>query len=394
MSSHSSFRTTRTLIAVLLIAVSFLTSCSSEDPVPRDARTVVALVTGTGNEPGATLGSPSLAPFAAAAESDTGRAYVLSAEGTAAPEQVDLTPARGEQVEYGKAREHKIQANLGRLQEVLRATRSQSGQVDLLAALDRARRLLPDGGTIVVVSSGLATHGALDLRQAGWVAPAEQVADDLQRRQALPDLTGVRVRFVGLGEVAGPQPPLTVPARHALEAYWTAVCVRAGARECTVDTAPRPVLPPQGVAVPVVPIPRIGSFVGPAGGCVSLYDSQLGFAGGSADLTAAGRSLLAGIASEFAGRRGTLEVTGYTADPADSTEEYRRALGDARARAVADALRPALPGMRIDTATGGAYPGRTAVVNGRFDERRARAMRLVVLRLRTELAGSEGCPRT
>ncbi len=62
----------------------------------------------------------------------------------------------------------------------------------------------------------------------------------------LPDLTGWRVIFVGLGDTAGTQPALTPPLRRLIVDLWTAICTASGAAECIVDKQLVSAAPPTG----------------------------------------------------------------------------------------------------------------------------------------------------
>ena len=69
-------------------------------------------------------------------------------------------------------------------------------------------------------------------------ADPAQVVSDLKSRNLLPtDLKGVTVYWSGMGDVAGAQQPLTVPARSNLEAIWTAIVKAAGG---TLSLLPEP----------------------------------------------------------------------------------------------------------------------------------------------------------
>src|SRR4051812_37997600 len=91
----------------------------------------------------------------------------------------------------------------------------------------------------------------------------------LARLHALPDLRGISVVLVGIGDVASPQKSLSQPERSNLVAIWESVLRRAGAR-VSVSSTPRQGAAPTGVpAVSVVavspvvltlpPVPPVGS---------------------------------------------------------------------------------------------------------------------------------------
>ncbi|MFT2543046.1 hypothetical protein ACMWP9_34105, partial [Escherichia coli] len=68
---------------------------------------------------------------------------------------------------------------------------------------------------VVVLGSGLQTTDPLNFAGTGLLyADPAQVVSDLSSRNLLPkDLNGVTVYWSGMGDTAGAQQPLTVPAR-------------------------------------------------------------------------------------------------------------------------------------------------------------------------------------
>src|SRR6266540_1612201 len=88
-------------------------------------------------------------------------------------------------------------------------------------------------------SSCLSTGGSLRFQQDGMVyAEPKDVADELERAKALPDLTGIEVTLRGCGDVVPPQEDLGIAVRENLTAIWIEVLTRAGAH-VTPDKRPR-----------------------------------------------------------------------------------------------------------------------------------------------------------
>ncbi len=117
---------------------------------------------------------------------------------------------------------------------------SASPEVDFLASIDQAARNLgshPMG--VLVIGSGLQTTDPLNFSTSGVLyADPAQVVSDLTSRGLLPtDLKGVTVYWSGMGDVAGAQTPLTIPARSNLTAIWTAIVKAAGG---TLSLLPEP----------------------------------------------------------------------------------------------------------------------------------------------------------
>lgn len=137
--------------------------------------------------------------------------------------------------------------------------RAVEPEVDVLAALEKGAVAAgrPGPGTLVLVDSGLSTTGPLDVSQPGVLdAPADEVVAFLRAKQSLPDLTGITVFLIGIGEVARPQDELGFGAKKRLIERWTGIA-RAGGAACvtTIDVSRRGD-PLDGVKpVKLVPVP-------------------------------------------------------------------------------------------------------------------------------------------
>ncbi len=385
---------TPVVIAGMLAVSGVLAACGP----PRDAALpaagdrVVLVISGTGNEPRPSTSGAALEALRATAESanvtnrGTGKssvAIVGSADGGTARE-ILLTPRRADgSLEHGLRRPALVDRNVRAVADAVADTTATKSGLDLLEGIGNAVRGV-NPGILIIVSNGLSTSGAFDLRQVGWDADPPEVADRLAAKNALPHLRNWRVLFTGLGATAGTQPPLSVSAREKLGQYWSAICRRAEARMCDIDEKRVPADPPRAtVANPAVPVPGVTSVVGQAGQVnTTVSDSALGFAGDSAVLSPAAEELLAelaaGITARLAGDlRAVVTVRGYAADPPGSTATGRGELADRRAHVVAEALELAGVRQRIDAAGVGSEPGRSAMLAGRFDEAAAAAMRRV-----------------
>ncbi|MFQ1003413.1 OmpA family protein [Modestobacter sp. SSW1-42] len=131
------------------------------------------------------------------------------------------------------ARAEQYAANRARIDDAVTGARARTPESDLLAAIDLGVQTVgtPTGvRTLVVVDSGLATAGALDLTVPGMLdADPRQVADTLADFSQLPDLRGWSVVLQGLADTAPPQQPLDAARRTQLASIWTAVLQRSGA---------------------------------------------------------------------------------------------------------------------------------------------------------------------
>ena len=168
--------------------------------------------------------------------------------------------------------------------------RAKAPEVDDLAALDVAARAARSGesaGTVVFIDSGLQTVDPLDFRQPGVLdADPVEVVAFLERTGAIPDLNGLTVIFVGIGDTAPPQKGLDVARRERLVALWSEIAKAGGAACVHVDSAPRGGGAPTGVPrvgkVPVPP-PPVADFSA-LGTTVLPDDGTVGFVPGRAVL--------------------------------------------------------------------------------------------------------------
>ena len=106
-------------------------------------------------------------------------------------------------------------------------------EVDVLAALRLALRAfstLPAEipKKIVVIDSGISTCGDLDFRNNILSADPATVVDELQKRKAIPDFTGIVVEWYQMGDTVLPQEPLTESQKARLEELWEAIITSGG----------------------------------------------------------------------------------------------------------------------------------------------------------------------
>jgi outer membrane protein OmpA-like peptidoglycan-associated protein len=168
-----------------------------------------------------------------------GDVSVVLADG--APKYVEIMAQDGSPVEFRQdannkvVRERRITEYTASVMEFLRsdATRAVQREVDLLAALKEAARILHDDQAsekhIVVMTTGISTTGRIDFSgfnlnniDVSGFASALQEKDGI-----LPDLEGINIRFIGLGDVAFPQelPDTSYPK---LKALWEEIFVACG----------------------------------------------------------------------------------------------------------------------------------------------------------------------
>lgn len=383
--------------AITGAAVLLLTGCQSapsggQPGVALGGDHVVILVSGTAAEPLPVLPPSAQAVLEQGADSDNatngarGRgsvADVVSADGDA-HETLPLTPRRADgSVEHGFQHDTLITQNVQAVTQAVSATATTTPGLDLLEGIAHAVRGL-DHGVLIVDSNGLSTTGGLDLRKLGWNADPKTAAQQLAHAGLLQSLTGFRLIFVNLGNSAGDQPPLPKPTRDKLNAYWTAICVQAGAASCEIDQTTTTPSPPRSTAPqPVVTVPGLSSITGPNDvTTTSITDGVLGFAGDRWDISPDGHLVVGQVADRITHKLAqkpdlVVTVAGYTADPPGYTTTDLARLGQARSDSVAHALRAAGVTATIRSIGGGKAPGMTAIVHGSFDDTLGAQMRRV-----------------
>jgi outer membrane protein OmpA-like peptidoglycan-associated protein len=289
------------------------------------------------------------------------------------------------------AAKEQVQVAARQLASGLAATLAETGGAAPLAALDLSARHIhatSAAGTVVLMDSGLQTQGILDYTQEGMLAaePSELV-DGVRRAGQLPDLSGIRVFVLGLGDVASPQEPLDTAARGILVEQWTKLLEAAGAACVGVDPQPLAGVSPVGVPdVPTVEIADVAPLE-PAVKVVLTADS-VAFVSDSAVLRDPefAKRKLASIATALTTSGRSVRLTGTTAT--DGTEAGRLELSRLRAETVkATLVELGVPAQRISTrGVGTDHPEHVDDVDahGRLIPAKAARNRTVILTVRRD----------
>lgn len=303
----------------------------------------------------------------------------------------DGSPAASATIDLATPNDNPLykQDQVNQLNGLIDSTRADSPEVDLLGAIALAARSVSDAAgprTIIAIDSGLQTTGALRFQdQDGALLDANpgEVVDLLRRTRQLPDLTGIRVVFTGLGDTAAPQQTLPQPARAVLVELWKAIVEAAGG---TVDIqeAPLPSTRTLDGLPPVSVVPVALRSIGPVPSVTVLRDGTVGFLPDQAVFRDPGqaRTVLADYAREIQnGRRAVL--TGTTASA--GSEQGRLQLSRDRAAAVRELLISlGAPAGRIEArGLGSDFPGYIPDRDpqGNLDPLRAAQNRQVIVEL-------------
>lgn len=154
------------------------------------------------------------------------------------------------------------ETNTATVLQALQTVSAGTPEVDTLGAITLGRDLLvkkdASQKVLVIVDSMLSTASSLlDFSSNLLIEqdPKEIVAQ-LEQRHAIPDLSGVEVRVMGLGQVCGDQPPLTADYSYRLQEIWTAILQASGCLALEFDPTPLGGTAPEGLphvsTVPVV----------------------------------------------------------------------------------------------------------------------------------------------
>jgi outer membrane protein OmpA-like peptidoglycan-associated protein len=126
-----------------------------------------------------------------------------------------------------------------RIHTEVNAVRAKVAEADVFRALSLAADSVGNGGTIILVDSGLQTLPPLNFVGTNLVgAEPAQILERLTKLTPLPDLAGKTVVLAGIGYTAAPQKPLHEGQRQLLIRLWKALAENAGAKQVIVVTQP------------------------------------------------------------------------------------------------------------------------------------------------------------
>lgn len=295
-----------------------------------------------------------------------GTFYVISADGV--PRlvvSIDSTSTRQDDTDKEDYEVSVLEAML---------TPAEKPESDMLSALSLAASSLAHASgdcTILVVDSGVSTAGAMAFQNTGLLEPHADVDAMIERMRSagtLPDLTGVTVRWFGLGSVEEPQPLLDTAAKNRLKNLWTKLITAANG-EVVFDDAPMMKVTGEDLpAVPeVTPVP-VGAFeLGAAPSLeMSLPDTEVGF---EADVDVLRNEEVAKSRIQEAAAQirssgvSEVRVTGCTSSW--GTAEHRQDLSERRAEVVAGLLEN--NGVKVTSITGRGYECPHQVVDTNAD---------------------------
>lgn len=236
-------------------------------------------------------------------------------------------------------RKREIASHVQGITSIVTEMKPKQPEANVLGALSEAGRVTPEGGTIVLMDSGLATTGPLSYQDESMfdVLPGDEAAY-LKAQSQLPDLKGRSVVLVGLGSTAEPQAELDNALRGRVVELWKAVVSAAGtACVDSVDIASRRKAFDTTVPVAQIPLPK--QEPPPPCGTTVLRDADsVGFVPEKAELRdrGAAESTLQLIVDQVAKGQQKVLLVGNTATV--GPEQGARDLSKARTETVKSIL--------------------------------------------------------
>lgn len=300
-------------ITTALAVILAMTICGCQQLARPQALTIALTATSADPAPNLGLLASLVSEHAAAALlPGDGKVLVVTPDHT---QVVDLTPMRGQDVEAVEAKRRKlIDANLNSLQDILSKAFTAKDGLDVIGTLDRALEQTPDGGHVVLGSSGYSTVAPMDLNSAGnWIGNPEGFVQTVNAGD-LPSAMGKHITFVGIGypNPASPQEQAGPAARTALTKILLGLCTKMNALSCNSLSGPAGQEPATSTnKVPRVMLNQITTH------CVGQtnIDASVAFEPNRRELLSAADAILAPIAESLARcPNGTvINATGHSA---------------------------------------------------------------------------------
>ncbi|MFI6232710.1 OmpA family protein [Micromonospora sp. NPDC050784] len=259
---------------------------------------------------------------------------------------------------------------LKNVDSILARSHAGAPEANVLQALSVASDAAGQGGSVVLIDSGVQTTAPLDFRKNNLVSrrPA-LIAKALKQQGLLPDLSERKVIMAGLGYTAAPQEPLDEKNQAFLVDLWREIVTASGAKDVVVAEEPntsRSAVTSPPVSVVKFPVAEI--YLGCDTLSVLPDNGGVGFVADEAEFRdpAAARKILGRFAG-FLRENPSVEVLikGYVAHHGNGDLSQRRA----------DRVKQELSSQGVSntiTAKGmgwGPYPSVSAPPDPRYDQK-------------------------
>jgi len=228
---------------------------------------------------------------------------------------------------------------------------ADTAETNLYKALDQASRslaLLDRQGVreIIIQDSGLSTAGYINFLNDTLNATPDDILTYLESQNALLNLSGIHITWVGLGGTCPPQDPLPMEQRRSLLNIWEAILAASGAESVSIMEGLEGA-PTVGVKLPrvtPVPIERTSDFThfDPDIGDIELGEDVIAFDADTPiyvdkDAAESALSSLVAILNEPANQNLKISIYGRNASVNLTRSSYSY-LSQQRGEAVADSM--------------------------------------------------------
>lgn len=230
-----------TLFAVLAITLLGLTGCGGNkdtgttEKAEASKPAVAYMIANTANSKPTDSSAPMLQDTMIDCAENYGYSFIVRVDGEpelVSAENLDIDAQFKNASEERLKRDACNKAN--NLLEVIDSVTAVYPEVDYLEGLRCAAaslQSLDDSYTsrsIICCGTGLGTQGYMDFQNNLLSAEPQVIVEILKEREALPDLSGITVYWLGMGQVAAPQEKLTPKQSKNLESIWKTVIEAAG----------------------------------------------------------------------------------------------------------------------------------------------------------------------
>lgn len=142
---------------------------------------------------------------------------------------------------------------------------AKTAEVDTLSAISIAADKINSSDCvnkkITVVDSCLSTAGLLNFAASQLIEDSpEHIVAQLKERNSIPNLKGVEVEVIGIGQTCGDQEPLTDQFKYKLIAIWEAIFKATGAN-VTINSTPLAVIEPENELPKVSSITVVSDYL-------------------------------------------------------------------------------------------------------------------------------------
>lgn len=222
--------------AVMAAALFALTGCSNPDPSAETSKPAVAyVISNTANSKPVDSSAPLIQDTMLDATMNYDYSFIVRVDGDPA-----LVSAEDLNIDeqYKTASKERLKrdaaSKASNLLQIVDGVTPLNPEADYLAAIRLSASSLRSldssytSRTIICCGSGLSTSGYLNFRNNLLSAEPQVIVDMLKEREALPDLSGITVYFLGMAQVEAPQEKLTPKQSNNLTSIWKAVVEASG----------------------------------------------------------------------------------------------------------------------------------------------------------------------